>query len=181
MIKKLLALLTKNEKSSLLMLSLGAIVLSISETFSIGIFIPLMGLFVNQENLHTSCILDNLLRFSRIKDINLFMVVLIIITILIFIFRAFFSIFMAYVQQKSIGKIYMRLTSDVLRAYLEKPYSFHLSSNSSELFKNISLEVSQFITGFLTPIILICSEIIVLLGIFVFLLYVFPAITILLI
>ena len=163
------------------MLSLGAIVLSISETFSIGIFIPLMGLFVNQENLHTSCILDNLLRFSRIKDINLFMAVLIVITILIFIFRAFFSIFMAYVQQKSIGKIYMRLTSDVLRAYLEKPYSFHLSSNSSELFKNISLEVSQFITGFLTPIILICSEIIVLLGIFVFLLYVFPAITILLI
>lgn len=181
MIKKLSALLTKNEKSSLIMLSLGAIVLSVSETFSIGIFIPLMGLFVNQENLHTSSILDNLLRISGIKDTNIFMAVLIILAILIFIFRAVFSIFMAYVQQKSIGKIYMRLSADVLQTYLEKPYSFHLSSNSSDLFKNVSLEVSQFITGFLTPVVLIFSEAIVLSGIFLFLLYVFPAITIFLI
>lgn len=181
MLTKILAILTKEERNILFMLSSGSIILSISETFSIGIIIPILSLFIDQEKIRTSHILSTLYRFLGVRDVNLFLTILIIIAILVFVFRSAFSIFMAYAQQRNIGKIYIRLTSDVLETYLDKPYSFHLSSNSSELFKNLSFEVGQFITGFLTPIILIGSEVIVLLGIFLFLIYVFPVATFLLV
>ena len=181
MIKKLISILTKEEKRSLLILSLGSVVLSISETVSIGIFIPIMNLFVAPEKIHTSRFLSSLYQFFGLKDTTSFLMVLIFIAIAAFIFRSVFSAFMIYVQRSTIGRIYVRLTAEVLDTYVEKPYSFHLDNNSSALFKNVSFEVSQLTSGFLTPIVVIVSEIIVLLGIFIFLICVAPFITFLLI
>lgn len=159
MMNKLKSVLTSSEKKQIIILALGSLVLALSETISIGIIIPIMSLFIDQEKIHTSHMLSSLYQLLRVKDISFFLPVLIIIAILVFILRAAFSIFMAYAQQRVIGRIYIRLTSNVLETYLEKPYSFYLTSNSSELFKNLNFEVGQFTTGFLTPIILISSEI----------------------
>lgn len=64
----------------------------------------------------------------------------------------------------------------VLEYYLHKEYPFHLKSNSSVLFKNLSVEVSQFTTYFLTPIISIASDAMVFIGIFVFMIAIYPLI-----
>lgn len=180
MLNKLAFILTNPEKKQLIILIFGSLVLAVSETISIGIVIPIMSLFIDQKKIHTS-VLSHIYQFLRFENTNSFLIFLIIVAIIIFALRALFSVLTVYFQQNSIGKIYIRLTTDVLEAYLEKPYSFHLLSNSSELFKNVSLEVSQFIMGFLTPIILISSEFIVLLVIFLFLIFVFPLSTLMLV
>lgn len=181
MLNRLKFILTNPEKKQLIALVFGSFVLVLSETISIGIVIPIMGLFISPENINTSPALNHIYRFFGFGNANSFLLFLIVIAIMVFILRVLLSTLMAYFQQNTIAKIYARITSQILQSYLEKPYSFHLSHNSSELFKNLSFEVSQFITGFLTPIILIGSEVIVLLGIFLFLIYAFPVATFLLV
>ncbi len=177
MISRFKSILTNQEKKQLITLTFGSFVIAVSEMISIGILIPILSLFINQEKIHTSNILSHIYNFFRFRNINSFLFSLIVIAIIVFILRAFLSTLMVYFQQSTIAKIYARIASEVLQIYLEKPYSFHLSSNSSELFKNLSLEVGQFISGFLTPIIIIGSEVIVLLGIFALLIYAFPVAT----
>lgn len=181
MLKKIKFILTGSEKKQLLFLGFGSLILALSETLSIGIVIPIMSLFINQEKIHTSYLLNRIYEFFGFQNASFFLLLLIVIAIIIFVFRAIFSTLMVHFQQSSIGKIYVRITSKILQTYLEKPYAFHLSSNSSELFKNLNFEVGQFTAGFLTPIILIGSESIVLFSIFLFLIYAFPIETLLLV
>ena len=131
MLKKLIFILTTSEKRRLIILALSSVILALSETISIGIVIPIMSLFIDQEKIHTSPIINHIYHYLRFKDGNVFLLFLIVSAIIAFTLRALLSILMTYFQQSSIGKINIRLTTHVLESYLEKPYSFHLASNSS--------------------------------------------------
>jgi len=161
-----------------MLLSFGMLILSISETFGIGIIIPITNLCMNLGKIKTYHIWELFSRLTGIQDGVVFLTFLIIIAIALFIFKAIFSVFFLYQQQHFVYGIFSRLTSCILRSYLDKTYSFHLKHNSSVLFKNISAEVAQFISGFLTPAIIIGSEIIVMAGIFLLLVWVYPLMTI---
>lgn len=178
MLRKLKFILTNSEKRSLTLLTLGTLIISFSEAFGIGIILPIMNLYLNPEKIETIYFLKRLYLFSGAKDSKSFLVILIIAAIILFIFKGFYSLFILYKQQKIVGQVYNRITSATLRSYLNKPYVFHTENNSSVLFKNVSTEVGQFTQGFLTPIILVSSEALVILGIFCLLILVYPLMTI---
>jgi ATP-binding cassette subfamily C protein len=105
---------------------------------------------------------------------------LIVAAFFVFVLKIVFSVAMLYKQQKNIGEICCRLTNRALSSYLNKPYIFHLVNNSSVLFKNISAEVSNYVYYFLNPVIVIASEIVVLSGICLLLIFVYPVMMLLL-
>ena len=102
--KKLRAILARREKKSLFLLSLGSVLLSVSEVFSIGIIIPIIGLFINQEKIHTSKLLSRLYQFSAAPDVSSFLIMLICVALAAFYFKAAYSVFMLYAQQRTIGR-----------------------------------------------------------------------------
>jgi ABC-type multidrug transport system fused ATPase/permease subunit len=173
-------ILTKSEKKKLIIIFFGSLLLSLSEVFSVGIIIPIIGLFVNQERMRTSAIYNWFCQLTGIQDIILFLNILIIAAITIFILKSIYSIFIVYKQNIFVGRIFNRITTMLLNSYLRKPYAFHLENNSAILFKNITAEVGNFTSGFLKPILLISTEIIVISGIFVFLMWTYPKTTFLL-
>jgi len=177
MLKKLYFILTKKEIKDLIALSIGSLFFSIFETFSIGIIIPIMTLYLNMEKINTSAKLQWLYRISGAKNEQGFLFMLVVIAMIIFITKAVYSVFLLYKQQKFVGVIFNRLTSNVLSSYLNKDYSFYFDYNSSILFKNICSEVSQFTAGFLTPIIQVSSEFLVMICLFILLFCVYPAVT----
>lgn len=179
--KKLRFIITKSELKKLTFLSFGTLLLSLSEAFSIGIIIPIISLFLAPEKVYSSKWLGKLYNLTGIRNEYSFLGLLIIIAFTLFLFKACYAVFMLYQQQNIIGGIYNRLTSRTLKSYLTKPYIFHLVNNSSVLFKNINSEVSGFVYYFLSPIILIFSEIIVLAGICLLLFLVYPIIVLFLI
>jgi len=177
-LQKLRFVLTKSEITQLVFLAFGALVLSLSEAFGIGIIIPIMNLYTNPGQIESASKLKWVYQMSGAKDALSFLSILIVFAIVLFVLKAVFSVFILYQQQRFVGKITNRLTSSVLRSYLNKPYSFHFENNSSALFKNLSVEVSQFTSGFLTPLITVSSEIIVISGIFLLLFWIYPQVTI---
>lgn len=177
-LRKLRTILTISEIKQFIFLSFGMIVLSISEAFGIGIIIPILNLSMNVEKITSSRAWEMFCRLAGTHDQVLLLTILIIGAIVLFIFKATFSVFFLYQQQHFIYSILSRVTSCVLSSYLNKPYSFHLKHNSSVLFKNVNAEVGQFASGFLTPVIIISSEVIVMVGIFLLLVWVYPIITV---
>lgn len=177
-IQKLKFVLTKSEITQLAFLAFGSLLLSLSEAFGIGIIIPIMDLFTNPGKIESSAKLKSIYQMSGATDPMSFLSILIVFAIVIFILKAVFSVFILYQQQDFVGKISNRLTSSVLRSYLNKPYSFHFENNSSALFKNLSVEVGQFTSGFLTPLIMVSSEMIVITGVFLLLFCIYPMVTV---
>lgn len=177
-LRKIRFILSTKETRSLALLASGTVVLSLSEAFSIGIIIPIMALFMNQDRIQTSPFLQNIYCLTQSIDTASFLKILIYAAICIFVFKAFYAIFINMFQQKLIGSIKNRITTMILESYLDKPYSFHIEHNSSVLLKNITVEVSQFAVGFLGSFVNAVSEMIVILGILFLLLNVYMKVTI---
>lgn len=177
MLNKIKLILNRAEKRNLLLLSVGSLFLSLLETMSIGMIIPIMGLFVNQEKIQTNSVLNWFYRLSGSSNQQNFLSLLIISTIIIFSLKSLYAVFMLYKQQEIIGKIHTRITSSILRSYLNSPYSFHLQNNSSILFKNLNVELGQFVNSFLSPLVIIFSETTIFIGITFLLVYAYPFIT----
>lgn len=178
MLKKIRYILTATEKKRVVLLTVGTVFLSISETFSVGIVIPILGLFANQEKIHSSKIVHWFYQLIGSHDNKSFLTILIIAAIVLFLLKSAYSLFILYCQQYIISAIRRRIKEEVLLAYLKKPYSFHLDNNSSVLFKNVITEVAEFSVGFLSSLMIILSELMIISGICFLLILVYPMMTI---
>lgn len=177
LLKKMMDILIVQEKKQLFLLCVGAVLLSLLETFSIAIVLPLMTLFIFPEKISSIPALNWLYRSFGSPEVFLFVALLIVATCAVLIMRSAYAIWMLYQKQKILGNIYSRLTSKVLRSYLRKPYAYHLVYNSSELFKNTLSEANNCVNYLLNPAITIISEAIILTGVCLFLFYSYPALT----
>ncbi len=134
------------------------------------------------ELINKSGLLHTLYQWSSAKCVNDFLMLLSLSAVVLFLGKSVYALVISYWQQKLVGKIHIRLTTTLLDYYLEKDYSFHLNNNSASLFKNISAEIGQFTGYVLMPIIQIGSESLVLLGLSIMMitLYPLPTLTIIL-
>ena len=176
-LKKINFILNSYEKRNLILLSVGSVVLSLTEVFSIGIIVPIVILFSNAEKFQTGKAFKLLYQLTMARNLKEFFFILSTAAILLFIFKSAYNVFIFSKQQSIIGKIYTRLTARLMQDYLAKPYSFHLMNNSSLLFKNIVEEISRFTGSYLNPSITIMSEAIIFVGVFLFLLILYPLVT----
>lgn len=182
MLKKINFILTGPEKKSLAWFSLGSFVLALSETISIGLIIPIMGLFMSEGNPQAASVVGRLQGTMGFHDDKTaFLTALIAVTMAIFLFKSVYSIFILRLQYNFTTGIYCRLAEKIMASYLFKPYSFHLDSNSAILFKNMITEMSNFTTSYLTPAISIASEVMVSVAILALLICAYPVMTMVLV
>lgn len=178
---KINSILNDSEKRNLILLSIGSVILSVTEVFSIGIIVPIVILFSSAEKFQTGKAFKLLYQFTMARDLKEFFFILSTVAVILFIFKSAYNVFIYSKQQEIIGRIYTRLTARLMQDYLAKPYSFHLVNNSSLLFKNIAEEISRFTGSYLNPSITIMSESIIFIGVFSFLLFMYPLVTLLIV
>lgn len=173
-IQKLRQILTRKEKLLFFGIIGLSVLVSVSEMFSIGIIVPIINLFLNPELITTSTKLRTLYVWSGTADPLRFLTLLVLAAIFLFLWKSVFGMVVLYWQQKYVAAINRRLSGYILREYLYRPYEFHLLNNSSTLFKNINVEVSQFVSYFLNPVVVIFSEGIILSGVLFVVFYLYP-------
>lgn len=173
-LRKIRLILTRKEKLKFIIVVCSSVFLSMSEIFSIGILLPIINLFLDPALITSSAKLHALYVWSGAADPLTFLTLLVIAAIFLFLGKSVYGAIVSYWQQKYLAVIYRRLTSDILRGYLHRPYEFHLLNNSSTLFKNVNAEVGQFISYCLNPIVAILSESIALCGVLFIAIYLYP-------
>lgn len=167
-------ILTKKQKKTMFFLTILIIISMSFEILTLNSLFILLAYMTNPMSINDSQIFIYLKNLRLNYDLNL---VIIIFFISIFTLKTLINIFISWKENKFAFFTRAELSYAYFKGYLYLPSIFHLRSNTSELIKNITVEV-DFFTVALKALIVIVMEIIILLGLSIFLLFINFKITI---
>ena len=175
MFKKFNSIFERKEKIKFLYLLILIVLGTILEVLGIGLIIPIILIFI--EGIDGIVKLKFLI--SYISYINNFekdnlITFSIIVLLIIYLAKYFILTILYFYQQNFLSNVLIRISNSILKNYLSKPYSFFLTTNSSKLINNLIRQSETFITQGLEPILYILSETVILIGIILFLIFFEP-------
>jgi len=141
---KLSYLLSKNQKRQLVVLAGLMVIGMLYEMAGLGILIPALSLMLNpdiaKEYPSVQPLLDALGNPTQTQLVIWGMSTL----VMVYLTKAVFLIFLSWRQSRFSANLTADLSRDMFLGYLHQPYTFHLQRNSSELLRNIQIEIAQF-------------------------------------
>lgn len=165
MIKKFKLMLSKKQITQIYFFIFLSFIAMFLETLGIGLIIPFIQTLISDDMSQYLINFLNIFNIYPSSKTNLILV-LIIILACVYTFKAIFLTYVSFVQNKIIADTRFSLSNKLYEIYLNKPYNFHLNNNSSKLIRNIH-EV-DLVVNVLKFLITLISEIIVVLGISIF-------------
>jgi len=155
-IKKIFILLSYKEKIHFLLLFFLILIMAIIDMLGVASIFPFVTLLSNPDMIQTNLIISKIHHFSSkfgIFEKNDFLIFfgILVLTLLVFslLLRSittYFQIKFALMRECTIGKM-------LVEKYLNQPYEWFLSQNTSDLGKNILSEVKTIIDGALIPLV----------------------------
>lgn len=136
------------------------------EMFGIGLILPTITVLLDTDSIRDFLQLE---AYSDFQIIAFFLSLL----MLVFFIKTVYLLFLAWRQSSFSFRIGAEIAEKLFSIYLAQPYLFHTKKNTSELIRNITLEVNMF-TQVLTAILIIMSEILILIGIVSIVVYIEP-------
>ena len=180
MIKKLLLLFTKKEKTVAFFIFILVIIGAVLEVLSLSLFAAFIGLFLeNNSEVYNWIIQHSFVELGN-KNKNELIVFIGIVTSILFAFKNSYLLLINYVLHKFIYNKYTKLSIQLLSKYIEMPYINHLETNSSFLQRNVNTEVFWLFANILVPGITLLTELIIVIAVALALLYINPAGTLIL-
>ena len=179
--KKILYLWSKlhnKRRAQLLWLLLLTVVTSIIEAISIGAVMPFLGALTSPEFLYENKYISPVLTWLSIEDdqhllplFSLFFATLILIS-------GALKIALLWIQTRIGFAIGVDFDKEIFNNILHKPYSEHLTCNSSELISGLTTKTSQVVMNLIIPSLSILSSILILVAVFSLLVLVNPMLAI---
>jgi ABC-type multidrug transport system fused ATPase/permease subunit len=134
---------------------------TIIEILSIGMIIPILNIFVNEDYLKYINYLFFFEDFTKKEAL-----VIILMLFLFLYFGKFFLLrYLIYHQNSLSYKIYTDISKKVFKNYLYKDFFFHIKNNSSELIRNIQSEINLYSFGVIFPGVRLISELFIFISI----------------
>lgn len=177
-INKLLMLFNKKEKRKLLILFFMMIIAAIFETAGIGLIVPFVGIVTNPEMIQEQAILSYLYDMFNFQSATAFIIFSVVMLLTVFVLKNLYLLLFNYAQFRVILNQQVKLSKDLFKEYLTKPYTFHLQRNSAELLRNVNGEVSRVFQGIIMSGFQLFTELLVILCILILLLVTSPVATI---
>jgi ABC-type multidrug transport system fused ATPase/permease subunit len=173
-IKAILAILSPAERRRAYGL-LGLMIIGmVVETLGIGLVVPAIAIFMEEDVGATYPRLRPLLVALGSPGKQSLVIGGMAALVVIYIFKTVYLAFLIWQQNKFNNRVQVQLSQRLFRLYLTQPYTFHLQRNSAQLIRNIVNEVGYFLSTGLNAIMILMTETLVLLGILTLLLTVEP-------
>ncbi len=144
------------------------------ETLGIGLVVPLMVLFMQDDIAGTYPKLAPLLEQLGNPSHNHLVIGGMICLVLVYFLKSLYLGFLTWQQNRFNNTVMIHLSRRLFTLYLRQPYAFHLQRNSSELIRNIVNEIGYFLSTGLTAMMALITEGMVLIGIAILLLIMEP-------
>ena len=146
-VKQALFILETKHKFNFLFISILILINTFFETLSIAFIIPVISAILDPVGFTQLIFIKDLVNYLDIKgQLNLIILVMAIM-ITIFSIKFIFGIFLNYQIAKLHFILKIDLSKKLLSYYLNNNYQFFLNKNSSELIRNIEIELSHFTTA----------------------------------
>jgi ATP-binding cassette, subfamily B, bacterial PglK len=176
-LNKLLIILNKNDKKKLFCLFFLMIFAALFETLGIGLIVPFVGILTNPEMIHENDSLSKVYEFFNFQSTTMFITFSVIGLLSIFVLKNLYLLFFNYAQFRVILNQQVKLSRELFKEYLTKPYTFHLQRNTADLLRNINTEVPKVFQGIIVSTFQLLTELLVTLCILLLLLFTAPLAT----
>src|SRR5690625_7643269 len=137
----------KREKKKFLILFFMMIIAALFETIGIGLIVPFVGIVVRPEIIQEQAILSYLFELFNFQSTTSFIIFSVMLLLGVFVFKNLYLLIFNYAQFRVILNQQVKLSSNLFKEYLTKPYAFHLQRNTTELPRNINAEVINIFLG----------------------------------
>ena len=172
--KNIWFLIPESKKRSLIKLWIMVIFGVLLEMIGIGLIIPVIAL-LTQKDIYTSYpVLGELIQRLNNPSVETLIMSLMLALVFAYIIKNSFLALLAWKQSKLIFGLQSEIAIKLFSNYLKQPYQYHLQKNSGQLIRNIQGEVSVFINSVVTPCLYLLTEMLILIGFSVLLLFVEP-------
>ena len=128
----------------------GLFLLQLIETcldfLSISLILPFVNVLISAGSMQDSwwyTLITGLLHTSSTKSVLLFLTLLMIV---IYIVKNLFVLLVMTVRIRFIGTSKIKMGTRMMQCYMQKPYTFHLQRNTSEIIRNINGDVNGAFT-----------------------------------
>jgi ATP-binding cassette, subfamily B, bacterial PglK len=173
-VKKILDLITVQEKKEVLLLVFMAMIMAIFDMIGVASILPFMSVLINPSLVESNAILAfifNALEFQSTQNFLFFLGIFVFVMLLVSLsFKALTSYMMSRFTTMRECTISKRLFS----SYLYQPYKWFLSRNSASLSKTVLAEVGAVISGALIPIMNLLAQVSVSIALVILLIAVDP-------
>jgi len=151
-------------------------VASLLELVSLGLILPIAGLFLETPNIQNNIFIKN---FSYLFDIphgNLILYLLLFFLIF-YIIKILFLVFVNWSEQKFLTSFAEKTSSKFFLNYISQSFSFFAKRNSAEFLRNLTTEIQQF-SAYLNSFSKLLLESLITIVLFIFLIFLSPITTI---
>ena len=179
-LKKILYLITINERKNAALLLLMTIIVSLVDMIGIASILPFMAVVTNPSLVETNEFLKfffNFLSIFGVENNNQFLLALGIIVFLFLILSVFFKAITSYFKTLFINMLEYNISKRLIEKYLHQPYSWFLNRNSANLGKNLLSEVQNVTHGGILALIDLIGSGIITISLLVLIILVNPALT----
>ena len=156
-LKKINFLINKRQRKGLIVLTILLFIGMFFEIFGLGILIPTISIISDPNLLETYPLISPIRIFFNDFSDNEFILIFLVFVIVLYFLKSLFIVLLVFKQNRFISNISANISSELFSKYINQPYSFHLKQNSSELIKNIQVEVHHF-NAFLLSLITLFIE-----------------------
>lgn len=174
-IKRFGLLLDKNDKKKTLYMLCLIVAGTFLEMLSISVIFPVIQLVFNENFINEYPSLNLLKPYLNFTKNSLIIYSLILLLIIFFIKNVFLTFIIIY-KAKFIELLRNKLSKKLHLKYLGKNYNFFINTHTSELIRNLHQEIPKIIKG-IDGILVLITEILILIGISIVLLYISPVST----
>ena len=165
---QLINLLTINQRKQFSILFLIMLIFVILEIAVLNLIVVLLNFYSNTGENYTSIIYSFLNKFKY--DLDIQSSIILSFTIIFFL-KTLVNLFLNFYQGKILFFTKSELSLKLMKGYLKMPRVFHMRTNTSQLIRNVTIEIDNIINALLSSLIILL-ETTILVGLGLFLLFV---------
>lgn len=162
--KKFNKVLNKKQKSRVVVLIFMILIGAMLETLGVSMIYPLIETVMMPEVFEQNAMIVWICNVLGYTSAEQFVTFMLLALIFIFIFKNLYLLLLYYVQHSFITNSQYRISRDLLKVYLNRPYEFYLNASTGDIMRtvysdstgifNLLLQCMQFITEFMVAIFL---------------------------
>lgn len=162
--KKFNKVLNKKQKSRVVVLIFMILIGAVLETLGVSMIYPLIETVMMPEVFEQNAMIVWICNVLGYTSAEQFVTFMLLALIFIFIFKNLYLLLLYYVQHSFITNSQYRISRDLLKVYLNRPYEFYLNASTGDIMRtvysdstgifNLLLQCMQFITELMVAIFL---------------------------
>ncbi|MBJ25225.1 MAG: hypothetical protein CMC91_03700 [Flavobacteriaceae bacterium] len=172
-LKKVKFLISKGQTKSLIILAFLLSIGMILEIFCLAILIPTISFVLDPNYINELEVVKSYLLSIGIIERNSIVFVVLATTVILYIVKTVFLVGLTHKHNFFLSNISADLSNRLFSKYLHQPYAYHLETNSSDLLKNLQIDITH-VNGFLNTLLSIVIEGGLLISVIATLIYVEP-------